>query len=60
MRYRIKVIPKINPNDQGEWLDIDVKKPLPIGWLETEKALADYVPDDHFLVQVERRTDGSV
>jgi hypothetical protein len=55
MRYRIKIVPKTEPNSDGEWIEVEAEEmPKTTKWIETDRWFKPHVPDTYFLVQVER------
>lgn len=58
MRYRVKVVPKAEPNADGEWIEVEVKGPVAehLGWnvMAATFEQAGALPETHFMVQVAR------
>jgi hypothetical protein len=59
MKYMVKIVPKSDPNADGEWVEIELEQELPLTtrWLATEAAVANHIPETHFVVRVERVDD---
>jgi hypothetical protein len=58
MKIKIKIVPDIMPNADGEWLEIDARPNFVAfvteckGWINTAHALRHFVPQGYHLVAV--------
>lgn len=56
MGTAIKIVPDAEPNADGKWITIDAEAPKTTSWIETERALAPFVPEGHHIVALGGRT----
>lgn len=53
-RYRARIVPDADPNDDGRWVVLPHDLDIGATWAEHVDAVEPYVPDAHHVVAVDR------
>lgn len=53
-KHRLKIVPKSDPNAEGEWIEIDIKLPQTVRWEEIDRLVSRHVPETHYVTKVEK------
>jgi hypothetical protein len=52
MKYRLKIVPKSDPNAEAEWVEIETQLRPGLRWAEIDELIAENIPETHFVVMV--------
>jgi hypothetical protein len=50
--YLIRIVPKLLPESEGQWVEAEYDGPLPRRWRTTEAVFSAHIPDTHHLAEV--------
>jgi hypothetical protein len=53
MKYRLKIVPKSDPDADGEWVEIEMQLHPRLRWAEMDDLIAEHIPETHFVIKVE-------